>query len=98
MTNENAVSVLCSKLAFASSASAVCNNINYICNLLKSNRHDLVNMDCNEITKRLMCLYTRPEDEILCNVIKDCIIMKDERSSMFTYSELQFMIKTLCTE
>ena len=35
MNNDNAVSILCGKLAFAGSASSVCNNINYISNLLK---------------------------------------------------------------
>ena len=50
MNNDNIVSILCGKLAFAGSASSVCNNINYISNLLKSKRHDLVFIHFNEIT------------------------------------------------
>ena len=92
MNNDNVVSILCDKLAFAGSASSVCNNINYISNLLKSKRH------FNEITERLMSLFTRTEDQIICSVIKDCIIMKDERSGLLTCNELQYIIKTLCTE
>ena len=35
MNNDNNVSTLCGKLAFAGSASSVCNNINYISNFVK---------------------------------------------------------------
>ena len=98
MTNDNVVSFLCGKLAFSGSASSVCNNINYISNLLKSKRHDLAFIHFNEITERLRSLFTRTEDNIICSVIKDCIIMKDERSGLLTCSELQYIIKTLCTE
>ena len=98
MNNDNVVSILCGKLAFAGSASSVCNNINYISNLLKAKRHDLAFIYFNEITERLMSLFTRTEDKIICSVIKDCIIMKDERSGLLTCSELQYIIKMLCTE
>ena len=74
MKNDNVVSIPCGKLAFAGSASSVCNNINYTSNLLKSKSHDL------------------------CSVIKDCIIMKYDRSCLLTCCELQYNIKTLCTE
>ena len=98
MNNGNDVSILCGKLAFAGSASSVCNNINYISNLLKSKRHDLVHMHFNEITETLVSLFTRTEDKIICSVIKDKIIMKDERSGLLTCSEVQYIIKMLCTE
>ena len=98
MNNDNVVSILCGKLAFAGSGSSVCNNINYISNLLKSKSHDLAFIHFNEITERLMSLFTKAEDKIICSVIKDCIIVKDERSGLLTCSELQYIIKTLCTE
>ena len=40
----------------------------------------------------------RTENEIICGVIKDCILMRDEKSCIFTYRELQYIIKKLCTE
>ena len=49
-------------------------------------------------TERLMSLFTRTEDKIICSVIKDCIIMKDESSGLLTCSELQYIIKMLFTE
>ena len=97
MNNGNAVSILCGKLAFAGSSSSVCNNISYIANWLKCERLDLVCSHFNEIEERLAYRCTRTE-QIVCSVIKDCIIMKDERSCMFTYNEVQFIINTLCTE
>ena len=62
-------------------------------------RHDIF-IENSKIrsTERLMSLSTRTEDKIICSVIKDCIIMKDERSGLLSCSELEYIIKTLCTE
>ena len=99
-SNDNKVSALCGRLALAGSGSPVCNNISHLSNMLQSDRYDLANNQCDVIRKMIKSMnpVNSNVNDIICSVIKDCIAMRDVGSSVLTYQEAEFIIKTLCSE
>ena len=96
-SNDNAISALCGKLLMAGSASAACNNVNHISNLCNISRHELPFSDFSRITSGNKA-FRQNQDEVICSVIKDCIMMQDDVLAILTNEECGLVIKTLCTQ